>query len=413
MGNQNIPKIKFKEEKKTILENPIKYLKKEKTIITPKKDDNLKEIKEFADILMNKDFLFRKEYCEKHLKEIENNINLNLKEKYIEILKLLFCNNINKKILNLYLNFIKLNDISSINKSLSFEKEIEYYKCCFNKNELKEYFQHEKKYCEKENFEKFLEYIYKYDIIDKNQEPDNEKLKKLYLEIGEIKKHLFKFNQPIIFNENDELYYYKNYYLFIYNIYPNNYNKITFYSIISLKKQFLEYTFQIKLFDFLNSEEKYNYFMISLLKSETISYFQKNINRIKEYKKEEYLEIIKKNKKIIQKDDNLVLIGDYYFDNPKELCYENIISEKVNLKEKFSYFNFNYMKNHSDYEEYKKQIKNFLKKILNTKLFKEINDIFYDKQKNIFKEKSFDEIINNKIFFYPLNIFSSGETDKF
>ena len=66
MGNQNIPKIKFKEEKKTILENPIKYLKKEKTIITPKKDDNLKEIKEFADILMKKDFLFRKEYCEKH-----------------------------------------------------------------------------------------------------------------------------------------------------------------------------------------------------------------------------------------------------------------------------------------------------------------------------------------------------------
>ena len=93
---------------------------------------------------MKKDFLFRKEYCEKHLKEIENNINLNLKEKYIEILKLLFCNNINKKILNLYLNFIKLNDISSINKSLSFEKEIEYYKYCFNKNELKEYFKYEK-----------------------------------------------------------------------------------------------------------------------------------------------------------------------------------------------------------------------------------------------------------------------------
>ena len=54
-----------------------------------------------------------------------------------------------------------------------------------------------------------------------------------------------------------------------------------------------------------------------------------------------------------------------------------------------------------------------MKKILKTEIFEEINYLFYDKKKNIFKEKIFEEIIDKKIYFYTLNIFSSGNTDKF
>ncbi len=54
-----------------------------------------------------------------------------------------------------------------------------------------------------------------------------------------------------------------------------------------------------------------------------------------------------------------------------------------------------------------------MKKILKTEIFEEINYLFFDKKKNIFQEKIFEEIIDKKIYFYTLNIFSSGNTDKF
>ena len=128
-------------------------------------------------------------------------------------MKLICRDNTNKKILEIYLKFLKDNG-DKIEKDIpKYEEELNYYKVCFNHEELKEKFQIDKN-SEKDNFINFLKYIN--EIINNNNNNNNnddDKLFGLYNSLNDRFKKISKFNQPIIDNENSELYFYKNYVL--------------------------------------------------------------------------------------------------------------------------------------------------------------------------------------------------------
>ena len=131
----------------------VKFIKEEKTIKcenTKKNYFNLDEIKEFNERMKENDFLYRKKYYEENIRKVENEDKMELREKYIEIIKLLICDNTNKSILKIYLNFIKENNLNIIQKDLpTFKEEIEYYKVCLTQEDLKNNFEYIKERSEK------------------------------------------------------------------------------------------------------------------------------------------------------------------------------------------------------------------------------------------------------------------------
>jgi hypothetical protein len=198
MGN-GIPQIKTKHIKITDEDG---Y--KEKDVISHrKKYFKLEEIKKFEDDLKD-NYLERKKYVIQSIENLKNKKFKDINEKYIEILKLICRDNTNKKILEIYLKFLKDNG-DKIEKDIpKYEEELNYYKVCFNHEELKEKFQIDKN-SEKDNFINFLKYIN--EIINNNNN-DDDKLFGLYNSLNDRFKKISKFNQPIIDNENSELYFY-------------------------------------------------------------------------------------------------------------------------------------------------------------------------------------------------------------
>ena len=157
-------------------------------------------------------------------------------------MKLICRDNTNKKILEIYLKFLKDNR-DKIEKDIpKYEEELNYYKVCFNHEELKEKFQIDKN-SEKDNFINFLKYIN--EIINNNNNNNNnddDKLFGLYNSLNDRFKKISKFNQPIIDNENSELYFYKNYVLFHSFLCPIKFEKKKIYRIN------LQYEFKIKFY---------------------------------------------------------------------------------------------------------------------------------------------------------------------
>ena len=177
-------------------------------MISPrKKYFKLEEIKKFEDDLKD-NYLERKQYVIQNIENLKNKKFKDINEKYIEILKLICRDNTNKKILEIYLKFWKDNG-DKIEKDIpKYEEELNYYKVCFNHEELKEKFQIDKN-SEKDNFINFLKYIN--EIINNNNNNNNnddDKLFGLYNSLNDRFKKISKFNQTIIDNENSELYFY-------------------------------------------------------------------------------------------------------------------------------------------------------------------------------------------------------------
>ena len=385
-------------------------------MISPrKKYFKLEEIKKFEDDLKD-NYLERKKYVIQSIENLKNKKFKDINEKYIEILKLICRDNTNKKILEIYLKFLKDNG-DKIEKDIpKYEEELNYYKVCFNHEELKEKFQIDKN-SEKDNFINFLKYINEI-INNNNNNNDDDKLFGLYNSLNDRFKKISKFNQPIIDNENSELYFYKNYVLFLSFLCPIKFEKKKYIELIYNMNSKLNFIFEKKILEDTNiieNIEKFNYFIVALIKSIDKEEFECNINRLKEYSQKEYELIINQYNKIFKKYDSkekFISINNilFYESDLSNLCYQNIIQKKTSK----TYYNFNYLKKNNIYEENKESIKNFLLKIFNSSLFEEVSNILHKNKLNLFKEKAIiQDILDNHLFFYPLNIDSSGNTDKF
>ena len=385
-------------------------------MISPrKKYFKLEEIKKFEDDLKD-NYLERKQYVIQNIDNLKNKKFKDINEKYIEILKLICRDNTNKKILEIYLKFLKDNG-DKIEKDIpKYEEELNYYKVCFNHEELKEKFQIDKN-SEKDNFINFLKYINEI-INNNNNNNDDDKLFGLYNSLNDRFKKISKFNQPIIDNENSELYFYKNYVLFLSFLCPIKFEKKKYIELIYNMNSKLNFIFEKKILEDTNiieNIEKFNYFIVALIKSIDKEEFECNINRLKEYSQKEYEVIINQYNKIFKKYDSkekFISINNilFYENDLSNLCYQNIIQKKTSK----TYYNFNYLNKNNIYEENKESIKNFLLKIFNSSLFEEVSNILHKNKLNLFKEKAIiQDILDNHLFFYPLNIDSSGNTDKF
>ena len=125
-----------------------------------------------------------------------------LSEQYIQLIKILIKDNVNKDILTKYLQFLQNNEkeLTKIDNVEFYDKEIEYYKVCFSKDELMDKFKYSTEKNEQFEFLSLLNEITQQKITEKDMDSFLSKFEK-------IKKNLTTFNQPVEF-DNKELYFY-------------------------------------------------------------------------------------------------------------------------------------------------------------------------------------------------------------
>ena len=388
----------------------------------------------------------------------------NIKDKYIKIMCLLLIDNTNKDIVKLYLNFIKNNsNFIKKNKLLSYEKEINNYKIIFTVNEMK---QIEKDIKKKSQKDIFLDYILS---LSKKIE------KKINFEIGKSIKdsaarelnNLFLFNTPIEF-DNDELIYYKNYYNIIYE--TSKQKDVEIEDYLENKKNVIKYILKKDLYNNKNitsNKDKMNLLNIYLLK-ESISNDSKeegtvNFNRliqkipvtIKHFEELDKKVVIKEN--FLLKDNQRYFIkhiyksfknkGNSYKKNVEEnnsnenkfhleegeslnlkvdlgitialenACIQNLFDSRLKKKNNIKmFYNLDKLMNDNDLTPYISDIKKFLKKIVDTKVYQQAIKKLFPNDYNSLLSNNNEEIkqyIDERIKFYPFqNLDLSGITDK-
>ena len=354
-----------------------------------------------------------------NINDMNDNYKKKIKELYIDFINLLIKVDTNKKFVINYLNFLEKNQNILIGiKYLYIEfykDELEYYKIMFNSNEFLQYFK-QNKIAEKVEFINLLENllnIYK-ECISTN------KLDELSIFIREIRekeiKKLVYFNTPIPF-DNDELFYYK--------MKANIYHYL---KTMNLYKEIKDESEKIKTVPNMNLIKLQSYAITKILKDK---YFD-NETIIKNKDKMNiliYLILYPESESLIDYILNLLTsnkldkIDKEYIDklkpNNKEIIYENVCIKNLDLNAKISLKNkeiYNYDYQIELYSGMIKDIKDFLKEILNTPVFDEAFKILYGIDfENIFKDKTFrDYYIDNYVKFVPYKSYnSSAFTDKY
>ena len=354
-----------------------------------------------------------------NINDMNDNYKKKIKELYIDCINLLIKVDTNKKFVINYLNFLEKNQNILIEiKYLYIEfykDELEYYKIMFNSNEFLHYFK-QNKIAEKVEFINLLENllnIYK-ECISKN------KLDELSIIIRDIRekeiKKLVYFNTPIPF-DNDELFYYK--------MKANIYHYL---KTMNLYKEIKDESGKIKTVPNMNLIKLQSYAITKILKDK---YFD-NETIIKNKDKMNiliYLILYPESESLIDYILNLLTsnkldkIDKEYIDklkpNNKEIIYENVCIKNLDLNAKISLKNkeiYNYDYQMELYSGMIKDIKDFLKEILNTPVFDEAFKILYGIDfENIFKDKTFrDYYIDNYVKFVPYKSYnSSAFTDKY
>ena len=358
----------------------------------------------------------------------EKKINLNKEDKkreYISINELLLLNNTNKDIVKLYLNFIKENEMFIKEYNLiSYEEELLKYQKLFTIKEMDQIEKNYKTISEKENF-----FIYLKNLAN------SKNYKEICVQANEIIKNQFHFNYPIEFF-NEELYYYKLYILLNIEIYLTNKNdneencKKYINNRIKIANLIIEKDI-LNNKNIVNSESKMDILMILILydslddNNESI-----NFNRLLQKKEVTFLELesfVKNNKigNIYQiENENTIFISDINGKKKnvlrttlKNICLKNLKNKTINTSlSPYIYDNLDSLLNENDLSIYISEIKKFLIKIVNSKVYNEaIKVLFKDKSKYLI-EKNISDIeytINNRIKFYPYQILNiSGFTDK-
>ena len=129
-----------------------------------------------------------------------------LENEYFHLISLLIQDNTNKDLVKKYLLFLKEYEKSiKIKNKETYKDELNFYKVMFEPQEVKVYFLEEKDFSERNEF---INLINELSNITKE---NYENLKK-----GIDEKKLGRFNQKIDFNNNKELYWYRNKSLILY-----------------------------------------------------------------------------------------------------------------------------------------------------------------------------------------------------
>ena len=358
----------------------------------------------------------------------EKKINLNKEDKkreYISINELLLLNNTNKDIVKLYLNFIKENEMFIKEYNLiSYKEELLKYQKLFTIKEMDQIEKNYKTISEKENF-----FIYLKNLAN------SKNYKEICVQANEIIKNQFHFNYPIEFF-NEELYYYKLYILLNIEIYLTNKNdneencKKYINNRIKIANLIIEKDI-LNNKNIVNSESKMDILMILILyDSLDVNNESINFNRLLQKKEVTFLELesfVKNNKigNIYQiENENTIFISDINGKKKnvlrttlKNICLKNLKNKTINTSlSPYIYDNLDSLLNENDLSIYISEIKKFLIKIVNSKVYNEaIKVLFKDKSKYLI-EKNISDIeytINNRIKFYPYQILNiSGLTDK-
>ena len=347
--NSIIEKCKIKRKKYLEIEDIIKALEKNYRISLEKK----------------------KEIVNKKLKEY-NNYNNSINECYLFLIKLLILDNTNKELLKIYLKFLKENDetINNMYKNIEdFFNEYSNYNVAFTKEELQIHFGISKKMSEKEEFLNLLR-----SIIGINNNFEFIDLFNKYKEFN-----LGRFNQGIEY-DNKELYWFRNKSLVILALLEMKYDSL------DLMKYSIDKILNKKYFENVNILKNNKY--ITLLTLLIIIPLQ-----------EDYC------------DDNLKLFESLLQNNSMNITSYNE-SQILNLNN--NYRLTEYIKAFEIYNQTIKlsKIKNFLKKIFCSNVFKEAFQILYPYY--IYfpfqTEKDAENYINKYIHFV---VFYSSESNGF
>ena len=351
--------------------------------ILPKKYLSIKEIcAEFEYLLKNNTLEERRKTVDEKMKNFKENSDIKIA--YINYLKNLIRDNTNKDLLKNYLPYLKKNQdelklLYGEENFESYENEIRQFQACFNQaislGEIK-FNKH------KEEKDKLLNLLNEILMLDEN---DNVKLEN-YMKSKTDELESFRFNQPISFDKNEELYICRNRIIILYNlkkiITSNKIKKITNmkYCIREVLKR-----------NFINNDKIMKDNVLMTLIIILISVPQRDI--ITDYN----LNLLD-DKDIDVTKDKLNKLNFHY--NPNLKAYENkdfnISIEKdeielYNLKNLILYINSNERNIFSIYELYKynalkeyynnkfdeEKIREFLIKFLTSNVIKEAFSFFY------------------------------------
>ena len=372
--------------------------------------------------LNNETIFERKEYVEKALTIKQKFSNIN--EQYLYYLKLLIRDNTNKLLIKKYLKFLKSKE-NEIKKNFlnieEYKNEISFYKVCFIRDEIKELGEDKDK-SEKQNFIYFLKDLSSIKDLENNY---NLIFTYRYERLKNIDEISF-FNQPIDLN-NEELFYYKNKIVLCFNIMTNNDFSRDIYKFKSkqdlIKKILERHLFENK--EIIKNKDKLNllnYLIINPQSDNTNEYvlnlLSSNKFNINEIASNQNFE------KVVSKGNECIIVNKeiFYYNDLENICKDNFIKffeNKNNKNNKYNeedIFSYEFIQNKINTKWYASDIKNFLKIILPSNVFKNAFEILYSKEYlDFFSNESFlSEIIDKHLKFVPFRSDDScGFTDRF
>ena len=402
--------------------------------------NEFKEIKDFRKEILEMNVFKRKEIAnEKYQKFIENTVYYNndidstneieIKDKYIQIVCLLLIDNTNKNIVILYLNFIKkYSNFIKKYKLIPYEKELQKYKIIFTIDEMEAI---EKNIKTKSQRDIFLDYI-KYLSSVNFQNNEIQLLKQTKNQLDK----LYLFNTPIEF-ENEELYYYKCLYNLLFDI-SSQINDGIYYiqDYLKNKQNVIKYITRKQLYNkeqIISNEDKMNLLYLYLSEEYFKAKYNENdltnFNRLKQETPvtiKDFNEFNKGNKRNILIDINKITHIAHRYDSGKkgaiyiplsDVCLQNLNNSYFEGKSEVQYYyNLDSLLIENEINIYIKDIRNFLIKIINSKVFKQALKELFPKYYNYLilnNNEEMEQYIKERIKFYPFEDLSiSGITDK-
>ena len=406
----------------TISYNDKKYELKLSSSDSPRED--FQDIKEFKKEIQEMEIFERPNIAKEMYNNIANKKKDNLtdkeiKERYIEIYKLLLLNDTDKDIVHLYLDFInKYSSFIEKNKRKTFEEEKNKYKILFFENEWGYKTKSEKTY--------FIEYL--------KELSESKDYNKLYQEAKSALEKVYHFNYPIEFY-NLELFYYKLYILLIGEIvmaYENT-SKKYLKNYIENRKKYANMVIKknlLNLENIINNEDKMNNLIIFILYDKLNDDDESiNLNRllysdmINKKELAEYFRLEKLTIEIVGKVKGKFIINDTkdycnngYIDLDNPICLKNI---KNNVRNKCFFFKpLEDLLIENDISLFKENIKLLLIQFIGSDVYIEaINKLFCSYSYCLLAKHTKKDLINyikKRIKFYPYqDLSNSGLTDKF
>ena len=382
--------------------NKYKKLNEELDIDKFQKICNYQKIFKIANINERKQTFIKKLPKESEIKFIN--------DFYLQIVKLLTIDNTNKNLLEIYLFFIEKyeNEISEIfgeDCIEKYNKEVEYYKVCFSKDEYKSLAGTDKK-SEKEELFDFLKEMKSFQNFDHNNSTFIKKI------LGLKEEKVFPdFNQPLEFDcNNEELLWFgikKRIFMAFFDleIEKNNEN-----SLLNMRKGF-NTVMKLKLLeneDIIKNKYKLQTVLFLIIspcehKDDSVEFLCNSLLS-KRYTK---IDVLKSEYEKIYKKKMGYEIEQYK--NIEDICLENLKYGGFEVEEKY---NFDYLLNKGVKNQDK--IKQFLKNILTKKVFIEAyENLFGDDNYKLKDKKYLDEFIDNRLKFAPIRPSETlGLTDK-